>query len=82
MLDVEIPAETARRTAYRGGAALMQAIFSRISPARAAAAAVATGQRCWYNLRASFVQAHPNKTKEKSLHFLLFHLPNQDFSKG
>jgi hypothetical protein len=34
------------------------------------------------NLRASWVQRKPRKTKEKSLHFLGFSWPNWDFSKG
>jgi hypothetical protein len=35
-----------------------------------------------YNLRATSVQINPNKSKEKSLHFVGFLWPNRGFSKG
>jgi hypothetical protein len=35
-----------------------------------------------FNQRANFVQANPNKTKQKSLDFLGFIRPNRDFSMG
>ena len=67
MLDMEMPAETARRTGYRGGAALMQAVFQPYVPARARARAAAALERRRYNLWASPAQANPNKSKEKPL---------------
>jgi hypothetical protein len=42
----------------------------------------ASFDRLRLNLRASWVQGKPRKTKEKSLHFLGFSWPNLDFSKG
>jgi hypothetical protein len=58
--------------AYRGGAALLQAVFQPCS---------GRGRRR-YNLWASLVQANPNESKEKSLDLFGFLWPNRAFSKG
>jgi hypothetical protein len=59
----------------------------RLDPAAAEPAArdgrgQALSDRLRLNLRASWVQVKPRKTKEKSLHFLGFSRPNRDFSEG
>jgi hypothetical protein len=54
----------------------------RRNPPRRTGAVKARSETPGLNLRASFVQGKPRKTKENSLHFLAFPWPNWDFSKG
>jgi hypothetical protein len=77
-----MPAEAARRTAYRGGAALMQAAFQPCVPAASGGSRRGRHRAAAYNPWASLVQANPNESKEKSLDLFGFLWPNRAFSKG
>jgi hypothetical protein len=68
-------------SAAGGARRLVRLALGQAEPA-ARMGAVKPWSRLWLNLRASWMQGKPRKTKEKALHSLGFPWSNRDFSKG